>query len=53
MDELVSRLLAEALEARSADHTDPELDWISHSMRARVDLADKEAVYSTIDADGS
>ena len=53
LDELVSRLLAEALEARSADHTDPELDWISHSMRARVDLADKEAVYSTIDADGS
>ncbi len=53
LGELVSRLLAEALQARSVDHTDHELDWISHSMRARVDLADNEAVYATMDGNGS
>ena len=53
LGELVSRLLAEAMQARSADHTDPELAWISHSMRARVDLVDNEAVYATIDGNGS
>ena len=53
LGDLVTRLLAERLQARYADQTDPELEWISHSMRARVDLIDKEAVYAIIDDDGS
>ena len=49
MGELVTGLLAEALQQRYADHTDPELAWVSQPMRARVDLTNKEAVYATID----
>ena len=49
MGELVTGLLAEALQERYADHAVPELDWISRPMRARVDLTDKEAVCATID----
>ena len=53
LGELVTGLLSEGLQARYADHTDPDLDWISRPMGARVDLADKEAVYAIIDDDGS
>ena len=52
LGELVTGLLAEGLRSRCADQIDPELDWFSQSMRARVDLTDKEAVYAIID-DGS
>ena len=51
LDELATGLLAEGLQARYADQTGSELDWKSQSMRARVDLTDKEAVYAIIDAD--
>ena len=53
LGELVTGLLAEGLQARYAEQTDPELDWISQSMHARVDFTDKEAVYAIIDDDGS
>ena len=49
LGELVTGLLAEGLQARCADQTEPELDWISRPMRARVDLTDKEALYAIID----
>ena len=52
LGELVTGLLAEGLQSRYEDQTDPELDWISQPMGARVDLADKEAVYAIIDDDG-
>ena len=52
LGELVTGLLAEGLRSRGGDQTDPELDWIRQSMRARVDLTDQEAVYAIID-DGS
>lgn len=53
LGELVTGLLAEGLQVRYADQTDPGLDWTSQSMRARVDLTDKEAVSAIIDDDGS
>ena len=53
LDELVTGLLAEGLQARYADETGSELDWKSQPMGARVDLTDKEAVYAIIDDDGS
>ena len=46
---LVSEMLAESLakyEARQPAST--QFSWISKSMGARVDLADKEAVYSAM-----
>ena len=53
LGELVTGLLAEGLQARHADQANPELDWISQPMRARIDLTDKEAIYPIIDDDGS
>ena len=53
LDDLVTGLLAEGLQARHADQTGSELGWKSQSMRARVDLTDKEAVYAIIAFDGS
>ena len=47
---LVSDLLARALHHSNAGQADPfSFHWISRSMRAQVDLADKEAVYGALD----
>ena len=51
LGELVSRLLAGALKARQPHGVDPELEWASKPMNARVDLGDKEAVYALLDDD--
>jgi hypothetical protein len=48
---LVSDLLAQALaeERRGATCSPPEFQWISHPMRARVDLSDQEALLNAMD----
>ena len=47
---LVSDLLARALRERDSRPTSAAaFRWISRSMRAQVDLADKEAVYEVLD----
>jgi hypothetical protein len=47
---LVSDLLAEALANARTAHTDgPEFRWIAKPMRARVDLADKDALLDALD----
>lgn len=47
---LVSDLLARALHDTKGTQTGPSpFRWISRSMRAQVDLADKEAVYEALD----
>ncbi len=48
---LVSDLLARSLaDARASSPPDaPSLRWISRSMRARVDLADRDAVWRAMD----
>jgi hypothetical protein len=50
LGQVASRLLAEALAAKNL-HVKPagKLHWISRPMRARVDLADKEAVFAILD----
>lgn len=53
LGELVSRLLAEGLKARRSEPADHALEWISQPMHARVDLADKEAVYAILDNEDS
>ena len=53
LGELVSGLLAEGLKARRPDAAEQALEWISQPMHARVDLADKEAVYAVLDDEGS
>ena len=47
---LVSDLLAEALHQRKGERDGPSpFRWIARSMRAQIDLADKEAVYEVLD----
>ena len=47
---LVSRLLAEALTAKRAlAPAPPEFRWETQAMSAKVNLADKEAVYRVLD----
>jgi hypothetical protein len=48
---IVSELLAEALAGRRPSRTKPSFRWTSRSMKALVDLADKEAVYAALDSD--
>jgi hypothetical protein len=50
---IVSELLAEALARRRSSRIRPPFRWTSRPMKALVDLADKEAVYATLDADHS
>jgi hypothetical protein len=48
---LASELLAEALVRRRPSRARAPFRWTSRSMRARIDLADKEAVYAALDTD--
>lgn len=49
LGQLVSQLLAEALDFRKQPKQASSLNWVSQPMQARVDLADKEAVYAALD----
>jgi hypothetical protein len=46
---LVSRLLAQALAQQRRPAARGRLPWNAQPMRARVDLADKDAVYAILD----
>jgi len=47
---LVSELLTKALHSSKADQASPSsFRWVSRSMRAQIDLTDKEAVYEALD----
>jgi hypothetical protein len=48
---IVSQLLTEALAQRKTPGEVPKLKWISHPMHARLDLADKDAIYAILDRD--
>jgi hypothetical protein len=50
MGAVVSELLADALARRRAAPRRPTFQWISRPMNARVNLADKDAVYAALDA---
>ena len=51
LGQIVSHLLADALARRRTTRQPPKLRWVARAMRARVDLADKEAVYDVLDRD--
>ena len=53
MGEIVSELLTEALGHRMTPTGARRSEWISKPMRALVDLADKEALYGTLDQNGT
>jgi hypothetical protein len=50
---IVSNLLAEALGRRRAKPVKkPAFSWTTRAMHARVDLADKDALYTALDQTG-
>ena len=51
LGQLVSQLLAEALDSRKQPKNVSSLNWVSQPMQARVNLADKESVYAVLDKD--
>jgi hypothetical protein len=53
MGAVVSELFADALARRRASPRRPAFRWISRPMNARVNLADKDAVYAALHADRS
>jgi hypothetical protein len=48
---MVSELLAEALARRKGlrRSAEPQFDWVSRPMQARVDVADTEALWAVLD----
>jgi hypothetical protein len=49
LGQLISELLAKAIAAEN-DHTAPRpLSWVAKDLRPRVDLEDKDALWSTLD----
>ena len=54
MGAVVSELLADALvRRRTAARVKPAFRWTARPMKARVNLADKDAVYAVLDRDRS
>ncbi len=49
LGKIVSQLLADALARQRTTPASPKLRWVSRPMGARMDLADKEAVYGALE----
>jgi hypothetical protein len=50
LGKFASELLARALAEHGKDAEPARFNWLSRDMGARVDLADKEALYQAMDA---
>lgn len=50
VDDLVSRILADAFSSRIPDRAPGEFVWISRSLEPRVDLEDRDAVLDAADS---
>jgi hypothetical protein len=48
---IISQLLAEALAHRKSPKKKPKLEWVSCPMHNRIDLSDKDILYSVLDRD--
>ncbi len=50
LGKITTQLLTEALAMhKSAKKSPPPFQWISHSMGAKIDFSDKEALYNILD----
>ena len=49
LGQIVSQLLSESLARRRTPRKAPSFKWTSRSMRAFVDLTDKETLYAILD----
>jgi hypothetical protein len=52
LGKVISNLLAEALSRRERDRKGVEFRWSSRAMEAQVDILDKDALWSALDAPG-
>lgn len=48
LGQIMSQLLAEALFQRRKAPRVAQLNWVSRSMKARIDISDKEALYALL-----
>lgn len=51
LGEVVSRLLTEGLAAHRGRAARPRLEWVARDLGARIDLRDKEAVWTLLDSE--
>jgi hypothetical protein len=51
MGKIVTQLVTEALAARKSSSKPPKFNWITKPMNARVNLSDKDVLYSILDKD--
>jgi len=51
LGQIISQLLAEALSKRTKTQKPVKLQWVTRSMKSKIDLTDKETVYSILDED--
>lgn len=49
MGQLISELLAKAMEAEKGPTAATPVSWVTKDLRPRVDLEDKDAVWSMLD----
>jgi hypothetical protein len=49
LGQLISELLAKAMEAEDAGRAATPLSWVTKDLQPRVDLEDKDAVWSALD----
>ena len=49
LGQLISELLAKALESENADIVPRPFTWVTKDLRPRVDLEDKDALWSILD----
>ena len=49
LTQVVSELLVDALAKQDKDVPEARLSWKAKSMRARIDLANKDAIYEVLD----
>ena len=49
LGQLISELLAQALESENATRTAPPFSWVTKDLRPRVDLEDNDALWSVLD----
>jgi hypothetical protein len=49
LGQLISELLAKAMDADDAGMAARPLNWVTKDLRPRVDLEDKDAVWSALD----
>ena len=49
LGQLISELLAKAMESENVSEASPPFSWVTKDLQPRVDLEDKDALWSMLD----